>query len=144
MKFLSIAAAAAVALSGFASAAAAQDYEAKKRENVTTQGIWLLKVHYGKGEEFDARMKMMNEVRQSLGLAPAAIHHIVAGPYDTMVVAPMEEGMATMDWENTPTGARMDAAMAAKMGGKEAYEAWQKKWPEITERPVVWYSHQHQ
>lgn len=144
MKILAFAAAAAVAMTSLASAASAQDYEAKKRENVSTQSIWLMKVNFGMGEEFDSRMKMMNEVRAGLGLAPAQVYHVVAGPYDTMVIAPMEHGMAGMDWEKTPTGAKMDQAMAAKMGGKDAYEAWQKKWPEITERPVVWYSHQHQ
>lgn len=144
MKLLAIATAAAVAATGCAGAAFAQDFEAKQRENVTTHSIFLLKVNYGMGEEFDNRMKMINGVRAELGMPALEVHHVVAGPYDTMVIGHMAEGMAALDWETTPSGAKMDAALAEKMGGVEAFREWQKKWPEITERPVVWYSHKHQ
>lgn len=142
MKLLAIATAAAVAVTGFAGAASAQDVEAKQRENTTTYVVYMVKINWGKNGEFEERVKLQNEVAAQLGEAPAQVHHVMTGDYDRMIVVPMKEGMAALDWEMTPSDAAFRNAMIARMGAKE-YEAWIEKWPEITERPKIFYTHVH-
>lgn len=143
MKKLMLAAAGAVVMSSFGGIAYAQDMEAKKRENVTTHAVYMVKLNYNKGAEFAERVKMQNEIAAALGEPQAQVHHVMTGPYDRIVVVEMKEGMASLDWEMTPSDARFQAAMVEKMGSMEAYREWQSKWPEITERPVVYYTHTH-
>lgn len=142
MKYLAIATAAAVAMTGLAGEALAQDAEAKQRENTTTHAVYMVKINWGKGAEFEERVKLQNEVAVSLGETPAQIHHVMTGDYDRMIIVEMKEGMAALDWEMTPSDAAFRNAMIARMGADE-YEAWIQKWPEITERPKVFYTHTH-
>ena len=142
MKILAIATAAAVAVTGCAGSAYAQDVEAKQRENTTTYVVYMVKIHWGKGGEFEERVKLQNEVAAELGEAPAQIHHVMTGGYDRMIIVEMKEGMAALDWEITPSDARFRNAMIARMGADD-YQAWIEKWPEITERPKIFYTHLH-
>lgn len=143
MKKLAFAAAAAVAFSGMSSTAFAQEVEAEKRENVTTHAVYMVKLNWGKAGEFAERVKMQNEIAAELGMAPAVVHHVMTGPYDRMVIVEVEEGMAALDWATTPSDAKFRNAMIARMGSEEAVMEYQSKWPEISERPVVYYTHTH-
>ena len=142
MKILAIATAAAVAVTGFAGGAYAQDVEATPRENTTTYAVYMVKLHWGKGGEFEERVKLQNEIAAELGEEQAQIHHVMTGGYDRLIIVKIDEGMGALDWEITPSDARFRNAMIARMGADE-YRAWVEKWPEITERPKVIYTHMH-
>jgi hypothetical protein len=115
---------------------------AEKRENTTTYATFMVTLNFAQGQAFDERIKLLNEARASAGLEPMVLHHLSGADHDRMVLVPMAEGMASLDWENTPSGAKVDNYLMKKMG-EDGYKEWQNGWREVSQRPDVIYSHVH-
>lgn len=142
MKILTIAAAAAVAMTGIAGSAYAQEVEAEKRENATTYRIVLTSVKPGQGDAWEARWEKVKEIEKAAGLPTAKVHHMMTGDHGLMIMIPMPEGMAALDWDKSPSSAAFDNAAIGMMGA-DGFAEWQKGWMEVLEEPKTYYSHVH-
>lgn len=118
----------------------AQDEE----EARTTYRIVYLKLKDGKEQRWvELGEKYYGPANEAAGLSQPAVHYLMAGPWDIMMVIEMPDGLSSLDTHGSPQGAAFNAAFIEVAGGEEEAEKIRAENRKIVRDSVVTYSHTH-
>ncbi|MDX1603838.1 MAG: hypothetical protein R3209_12265 [Salinimicrobium sediminis] len=113
----------------FTSTAQGQETKAKQFENPQWFEIVQVKYKAGQKEKAQAIIKdhFMATGMESNLPGPHMMLDLVSGEWDMIFIWELEEGIKTLDFEISPTGAKFRDAFMKKVGGEEkAREIWQE------------------
>lgn len=140
IRKLSIAMAAACMAFGTVPAFAQDEAE----EPRTTYRIEFIKLKPGAGERWsELGEKYFGPATDEAGLKRPAVHWLMGGPWDIMMVFEMPRGMASLDTHASPERAAFRKALAKVAGGEEqAKKVWEED-EALTANSVTTFSHTH-
>ncbi|EAQ29922.1 hypothetical protein NAP1_04080 [Erythrobacter sp. NAP1] len=89
--------------------------------------VVFFKFHPGKMQEAMKLIEAFVKVDEALGRDGPMALHMDTGEWDMVVAFKMEDGIASMGWENNPRNEEWNAELARQLGGEEAVAAhWAK------------------
>ncbi|KUO51392.1 MAG: hypothetical protein APF82_11170 [Sphingomonadales bacterium BRH_c42] len=131
---------AAASVAFLAVPAAAQEAE----EPRTTYRIEYLKLKPGSEQRWiELGEKYYGPATDAAGQKHPAIHWLMSGPWDIMMVFELPRGMAMLDSHNPPERTAWEAAFQKVAGSKEAAEKLMAETSTIETDTMVVYSHTH-
>ena len=144
MKSMWFVAAAAVCLC--ASGAAAQEMKAERMKDVSFHSVEFVKFHAGKRER---AMEIVEKYfapadRDMTGGQSTVIDlHMMTGPWDAIVVFPMNGGPGDMSWATSPDDIKWMEALGKRAGGADKAKALLDEWNTLVARSEEHVAHRH-
>ena len=121
-----------------------QAQSAEKQEGRTTYRIEFLKLKPGMTERWnELGEKYFGPATDAAGMERPAIHWLMSGRWDVMMVFKMPRGMAMMDSHNPPERAAFRKALVKVAGSEAAASKIMKEEAGMTADSMVVYSHTH-
>jgi hypothetical protein len=127
-------------------AASAQELKAERMKDVTWHSVEMVKFHAGKRER---AMEIVEKYfspadRDMAGGTPTVIDlHMQTGPWDAIVVFPMNGGPGDLSWATTPDEVKWMGALAKRAGGMDQAKALLKEWDTLVARSEDQVAHRH-
>jgi len=110
----------------------------------TTHRIVYLKLADGAGARWTEIQETYNaRAAQQAGLKPAAVHWLMTGNWDLMLIIEMPNGLAALDSHNPPAQAAYNKAFVEVAGGEEAARKIRDELGDLVKDSLVTYSHTH-
>lgn len=131
-----------VAAAMLATPAAAQ-VEAKRGEGAQVYRVVMLDIAPNKIARWEEIVEKFNLAAENSGTAKPQIYHAMTGPWDRIIIFPMEEGAAEMDWEISPSDAKWRNEMIRQEGSAEAARALNQELQSLVLREDSYITHLH-
>lgn len=124
--------------------ASAQEMKAERMQNVSFHTVEMIKFKPGKRER---AMEIIRDyfvpADKASGGGQVVDLHLQTGPWDAIVVFPMNGGPGDLSWQTSPDEIKWMTALNQKAGGADKAKALLAEWDTLVEHSENHVAHQH-